>query len=162
MITIYLRETNKAYFIRNVFCLFVCCCFFFFFFFGGLVENPYPNYRNVCEGGLGWYGVRRMVSILFHFGSPLSWEVVVCGHCHVTLALTMNGTWKRLSSLLISMQETFWWQQCSASYSLPLPSPPGISVSARDNSALKFNQPTPSPHAEPTRHPPAVIRTLRP
>ena len=39
------------------------------------------------------------------------------------------------------MQESFWWSQCSVRYSLPLPTPPGISVPATTSSALnKFNQ----------------------
>ena len=35
--------------------------------------------------------------------------VVVCGHCLVTLSLTINETLKWLSSLPILMEETFWW-----------------------------------------------------
>ena len=64
------------------------------------------------------------------FGSPLSSEVAVCGHCLVILFLTVNGTLKWLSSLPILKQESFWWWQCSERYSLPLPPPPGISVLA--------------------------------
>ena len=36
-------------------------------------------------------------------------KVVVCGHCLVTLNLTVNVTLKWLSLLPILMQESFWW-----------------------------------------------------
>ena len=36
-------------------------------------------------------------------------KVVVCGHCLVTLPLTINETLKWLSSLPILMQVSFWW-----------------------------------------------------
>ena len=36
-------------------------------------------------------------------------NVVVCGHCLVILSLTVNETLKRLSSLPISMQNSFGW-----------------------------------------------------
>ena len=39
----------------------------------------------------------------------LSSKVVVCGHCLVTLSLTVNETLKWLSSLPILKQESFWW-----------------------------------------------------
>ena len=42
------------------------------------------------------------VSLLFE-------KVVVCGHCLVTLSLTINVTLKWLSSLPILMQESCWW-----------------------------------------------------
>ena len=32
-----------------------------------------------------------------------------CGHCLVTLSLTINETLKWLSSLPILMQKSFWW-----------------------------------------------------
>ena len=51
----------------------------------------------------------RRTSVLFHFGSPFSSKVVVCGYCLVTLSLTINETLKWLSSLPILMQESFWW-----------------------------------------------------
>ena len=38
------------------------------------------------------------------FGSPFFSKVVVCGHCLVTLSLTINETLKWLSSLPILMQ----------------------------------------------------------
>ena len=36
-------------------------------------------------------------------------KVVVCGHCLVTLSLTVNETLKWLSSLPALMPESFWW-----------------------------------------------------
>ena len=36
-------------------------------------------------------------------------KVVVCGHCLVTLSLTIKDKLKWLSSLPILMQESFWW-----------------------------------------------------
>ena len=48
-------------------------------------------------------------SVRIRFGSPFSSKVVVCGHCRVTLSFKINGTLKRLSSLPILMQESFWW-----------------------------------------------------
>ena len=36
-------------------------------------------------------------------------KVVVCGHCLVTLSLTINETLKWLPSLPILMQESCWW-----------------------------------------------------
>ena len=53
--------------------------------------------------------VSGRASVRFRFGSPLSSEVVVCGHCLVTLSLTVNETLKWLSSLPFLMQESFWW-----------------------------------------------------
>ena len=35
-------------------------------------------------------------------------KVLVCGHCLVTLSLTINETLKWLLSLPILMQESFW------------------------------------------------------
>ena len=60
------------------------------------------------------------------FGFPFSSKVVVCGHCLVSLPLTINETLKWLSSLPILMQESFRWWQCSDryNYNLPLPAPP--------------------------------------
>ena len=43
-------------------------------------------------------------SVRIHFGSPFSSKVVVCGHCLVTLSLTINETFKWLSSLPILLQ----------------------------------------------------------
>ena len=36
-------------------------------------------------------------------------KVVVCGHCLVTLSLTISETLKWLLSLPILMQKSFWW-----------------------------------------------------
>ena len=47
-------------------------------------------------------------SILFRL-SFLFRNVMVCGHCLVTLSLTINETLKWLSSLPILMQKSFWW-----------------------------------------------------
>ena len=47
-------------------------------------------------------------------------KVAVCGHCLVTLSLTVNETLKWLSSPLILMQESFWWWQCSDRYIISL------------------------------------------
>ena len=50
------------------------------------------------------------------------WNWIHFEHCLVTLSLTINETLKWLSSLPISMQESFWWWQCSDRYnSLTLP-----------------------------------------
>ena len=51
---------------------------------------------------------KDLSSILLWF-SLLFKRVVVCGHCLVTLSLTVNETLKWLSSLPILMQESFWW-----------------------------------------------------
>ena len=47
-------------------------------------------------------------------------KVVACGHCLLTLSLTINETLKCLSSLCILMQESFWWGQCSDRYIISL------------------------------------------
>ena len=39
---------------------------------------------------LGWYS--RRTSVRIRFGSPFSSKIVVCGHCLVTLSLTINET----------------------------------------------------------------------
>ena len=82
----------------------------------------------------GWAGlpsgkavrlVSRGTSVRIRFGSHFSLKIVVCGHCPVTLSLTINETLKWLSSPPIWMQESFWWWQCSDKvYNLPLPPPP--------------------------------------
>jgi len=47
---------------------------------------------------------------------------VVCGHCLLTLSITIAETLKRLSSLPILMQVSFrWWQCTDRYYNLPLP-----------------------------------------
>ena len=45
--------------------------------------------------------VSGRTSVRYHFGSPFSSKVVVCGHGLVTLSLTINETLKWLSSLPI-------------------------------------------------------------
>ena len=45
---------------------------------------------------------------------------VVCGHCLVTLSLTINETLKLVSSLPTLMQESIWWWQCSDRYIISL------------------------------------------
>ena len=63
----------------------------------------------VWPSGKGVRLVSRGTSVRIRFGSPFSSKVVVCGHCHVTLSLTINGTLKWLSSLTVLMQESFSW-----------------------------------------------------
>ena len=36
-------------------------------------------------------------------------NVVVCGHCLMTMSLTSNETLKWMPSLAILMQDSFWW-----------------------------------------------------
>ena len=48
--------------------------------------------------------VSGRTSARYRFGTPFSSKVVVCGHGHVTLSLTINETLRRLSSLPILMQ----------------------------------------------------------
>ena len=89
---------------------------------------------NKWAGLASQYGVKLVsgrASAWFHFGSSFSSKpekVVVCGHCLVTLSLTISETLKWLSSLPILMQESFlWWQYCNRcmiSLSLPCPPPP--------------------------------------
>ena len=55
-------------------------------------------------------------SVRIRFGSPFSSKVVVCGHCLVTLSLTIYETLKRHLSLPILMHESFMWWQCSDRY----------------------------------------------
>ena len=50
------------------------------------------------------------------FGSLFTSEVVVRGHCLVTLSFTFNETLKWLSSLPTLMQESFWWWHRSDRY----------------------------------------------
>ena len=78
------------------------------------------NTKNVSQFGLVVRLVRRGTSVQISFGSPFSSKVVVCGHCLVTLSLTINETLKWLSSLPILMQESFWWWQCSDRYIISL------------------------------------------
>ena len=63
------------------------------------------------QKGLGF--IPLQLSFLFN-------KVVVCGHCLVTLSLTINETIKRLLLLPVLMQESFWWWQCSDMYMISL------------------------------------------
>ena len=65
-----------------------------------------------------------MALVRICFGSPFSSKVVVCGHCLVTLSLTINETLKWFSLLPILMQESFWWWQCGDRYIIYLSPPP--------------------------------------
>ena len=62
----------------------------------------------------------RRLSFLFKKGEEKKRgkkkEGCVCGHCLVTLSLTVNETLRWLSSLPVSMQESFWGWQCSDRY----------------------------------------------
>ena len=60
--------------------------------------------------------VSRRTLVQIHIGSPFSSKVMACGHCLVTLSLTINETLNWLASLPILMQESFWWWQCSDRY----------------------------------------------
>ena len=60
--------------------------------------------------------VSRRTSVRIRFGSHFSSKVEVCGHCLVTLSLTISETLKWLSSLPTFMQESFWRWQCSDRY----------------------------------------------
>ena len=57
-------------------------------------------------------------------GFVVRWKRVVCGHCRLTLSLTLDETLKWLSSLPILMQKSFWrWQCSSVRYSTSPPQP---------------------------------------
>ena len=58
---------------------------------------PVPNVTNPEGGRL----VNTGTKIRFCFSSPFSSKVVVCGHCLVTLSLTVKETFKWISSLPI-------------------------------------------------------------
>ena len=65
--------------------LFLLIFFFFPFFWGGGGgggESVWPGGRQLSRG----------TSIRICFGSPFSSKSVVCGHCLVTLSLTINET----------------------------------------------------------------------
>ena len=72
------------------------------------------------------------------FGSPFSSKVVVCGHCLVTLSLTIKETLKWLSSLPILMQESFWKLQCSVRLSRGLGDVYKRQVTTRMTPALRW------------------------
>ena len=67
----------------------------------------------------------RGTSVRFRFGSPFSSKVVVCGHCLVTLSLTIMKHKNGSHLLSILTQESFRWWQCSDRYiiSLFIPTP---------------------------------------
>ena len=72
--------------------------------------------QSLIGTGMSQFGlaVRRWAGkqtdfVRIRFGSPFSSKVVVCGHCLVTLSLTINETLKWLLPLPILMQESFWW-----------------------------------------------------
>ena len=79
---------------------------------GGL-DNTDRYYNYGYQDASGWSTRPTCVNSSYNGAgggiSPFSSEVVVCGHCLVTLSLTINETLKWLSSLPISMQESFWW-----------------------------------------------------
>ena len=51
------------------------------------------------------FGLKQKDLGSVRFGSPLSSKVVVCGHCLVTLPLTINEILKRVTSLAVLMQK---------------------------------------------------------
>ena len=70
------------------------------------------GWGRVLWGWVSRFGVMpvsRGTSVQIRVGCPFYSKVVVCGHCLMTLSLTINETLKWLSSLLILMQESFWW-----------------------------------------------------
>ena len=83
-----------------------------------------PHKEPVWPRGKALEAGSKRASVRFLFVSPFSSKVVVCGHCFMTLFLTITETLKWLSSLPTLMQESFWWWQCNVRYSLPLPPPP--------------------------------------
>ena len=110
------------------------CLFLFFFFVGVIIGRALRHSLNlpwaacavyilikagmvalsICEpvwpsGKALARLVSRGTSVRIRFGSPFSSKAVVCGHCLVTLFLTMNETLKWLSSPPILRQESFWW-----------------------------------------------------
>ena len=77
----------------------------------------------------------RRTSVRIRLGSPFSSKVVVCGHCLVTLSLTINKTLKSLSSPPILMQKSYWrWRCRGRCINLPLPPPHVLSVLASTSS----------------------------
>ena len=77
-------------------------------------QRYYSKCSVVSLGSLSRFGLAAVSrtteteSVRIRFGSPFSSKIVVCGHCLVTLSLTVNETLKWLSSLPILMQESFW------------------------------------------------------
>ena len=81
---------------------------------------------SLCPCEPVWPSGTRGTSVQICFSSPFSSKVVVCGHCLVTLSLTINEMFKWLSSLPILMQESFWWWQHSDRYIISLFPPTSI------------------------------------
>ena len=82
------------------------------------------------SGNEGAGSVSRQTSVWFDFSSPLSSNVVVCGHCPVTLSVTVNDTVRWFTSLPIWMQnhsggDSVCWNNS------PLPPLPGLLVPTR-------------------------------
>ena len=104
---------------------------------GGL-DNTDRYYNYGYQDASGWSTRPTCVNSSYNGAgggiSPFSSEVVVCGHCLVTLSLTINETLKWLSSLPISMQESFWWWQCSDRYIISLFPPPSYPLPCVPNS----------------------------
>ena len=77
----------------------------------GGAHNSHPLYVSRFGLAVRFRLVSRRASAQLRFGSPSSLKriQVVCGHCLVTLPLTINETLKWLSSLPILTQESFWW-----------------------------------------------------
>ena len=65
------------------------------------------NYSGFCGHGKQYIYKKGRTGT--HRLSCLFKNVVICGHCLVTLSLTINETLKWLTSLPILMQESFWW-----------------------------------------------------
>ena len=103
------------------------CCFTPFFFHGALRPRKPQGFLGTGGGGkrgrsLSLYiyiyiSLQDSIPLRFSF---LFKKVLVCGHCPVTLSLTINETLKGLSSLPVLMQESFWWWQCSYRYIISL------------------------------------------
>ena len=72
---------------------------------GGEEEDEETSLSRRCSLDSSWAWMDGWVRIRSE--CPVSSKVVVCGHCLVTLSLTVNETLKWLSSLLILMQESF-------------------------------------------------------
>ena len=70
----------------------------------------------VSRFGLAVKLVSRGTSVRIRIGSPSTLKVVVCGHCLVTLSLTIHETLKWLSSLPTLRQEVILVVTVSVSY----------------------------------------------
>ena len=69
----------------------------------------------ISQGEQTWPGGQTLdwypddIGSIPRFGCPLFSELVICGHRLVTLPLTINKTFKCLSSMPILMRKSFWW-----------------------------------------------------